>query len=142
MATLTDALTTIRLDVRPMLAEGREPFSTIMEAADRVMPGGTLELLAPFEPRPLFRAMRQRGFAHAAEPMGNDWVIRFRRLDIRPDSTLQDVYRRFPATGAVLTAIGAELCCGGAVAISKLAEAHGVALDRLLSDLQAAAIAE
>lgn len=134
-------MTTIHLDVRPMLADGQEPFSVIMETAAQVVPGGTLELLAPFEPQPLFRVMRQQGFGYVAEPVGDAWRVRFRQLGIRPESPLRDVHDRYPATAGVLGAIGADLCCGGDLPLSQVAEAHGVPLDQLLADLQDAALA-
>lgn len=68
----------VRLDVRPLLADGIEPFSTIMEAVAKVPPGGTLELTAPFEPVPLYAVLAGRGFTHATErlPTG-EFVVTF-----------------------------------------------------------------
>lgn len=51
------------LDVRPQLARGEEPFAAIMEATDRLRPGQSLRLIAPFRPAPLFSVMANRGFA-------------------------------------------------------------------------------
>jgi uncharacterized protein DUF2249 len=45
--------TEIRLDVRPLLAAGEEPFGVIMSAIEQVPPGGVLVLDAPFDPAPL-----------------------------------------------------------------------------------------
>lgn len=55
----------IVLDVRPLLADGTEPFPTIMDAVDTLPTGATLVLRAPFDPEPLHTVMQQRGFAHA-----------------------------------------------------------------------------
>lgn len=52
----------LELDVRPQLARGEEPFAAIMEAADRLQPGQSLRLIAPFRPAPLFSVMANRGF--------------------------------------------------------------------------------
>ena len=43
------------LDVRPeRLEQGGEPFVSMMEAASTITPGGTLVIIAPFEPVPLY----------------------------------------------------------------------------------------
>jgi uncharacterized protein (DUF2249 family) len=68
------------LDVRPVLAEGGEPFVQIMETAERVPPGKSLVLIAPFEPAPLYQALAGRGFSHATERVADDeWIVRFVR---------------------------------------------------------------
>ena len=43
---------TTKLDVRPMLAAGEEPFSTIMSVVDGMSEGERFELVAPFDPVP------------------------------------------------------------------------------------------
>ncbi|MCL4068080.1 DUF2249 domain-containing protein [Pseudomonas sp. GX19020] len=50
------------LDVRPILAQGEEPFGAIMAAIDALQPGQALRMLAPFRPAPLFNVMANRGF--------------------------------------------------------------------------------
>lgn len=68
------------LDVRPVLADGGEPFVEIMETAERVTAGKSLVLIAPFEPVPLYQALGERGFSHATERITSDeWIIRFVR---------------------------------------------------------------
>ena len=68
------------LDVRPVLAEGGEPFVQIMETAEHVPAGKSLVLIAPFEPVPLYQALGGRGFSHDTERISDDeWVIRFTR---------------------------------------------------------------
>ena len=68
------------LDVRPVLADGGEPFVQIMETAERVPSGRSLVLIAPFEPVPLYQALVGRGFSHATERISDDeWIIRFTR---------------------------------------------------------------
>lgn len=42
----------VDLDVRPILREGGEPFSLIMETAGRVPAGHVLRLRATFKPAP------------------------------------------------------------------------------------------
>lgn len=68
------------LDVRPVLEQGGEPFVQIMETAERVPPGRTLVLIAPFEPAPLYAVLGGRGFSHATERVSDDeWIVRFTR---------------------------------------------------------------
>lgn len=72
--------TEVRLDVRPLLAAGQEPFGVIMKAAEQVAPGGTLVLDAPFDPVPLRRLLGSKGFTPEMEQLGeNHFRVRFRR---------------------------------------------------------------
>ncbi len=66
------------LDVRPDVESGGEPFVRIMEAAAAIKPGGTLVIIAPFEPVPLYDVLGARGFSHeTAMVAGDEWVVRF-----------------------------------------------------------------
>ena len=68
------------LDVRPILAEGGEPFALIMETAVTLHTGETLLLTAPFEPVPLYEALGERGFAHQTEAVNaGEWWVCFTR---------------------------------------------------------------
>ncbi len=69
------------VDVRPLLRAGKEPFSAIMAALDRLQPEQGLRLYATFKPVPLFAVMAERGFAHqAAELEGGEWEVLFSPL--------------------------------------------------------------
>lgn len=66
------------LDVRPILAEGGEPFQAIMAAVEGLAPGQGLRLLAPFRPQPLFTVMERKGFRYeVSELAGGDFEVRF-----------------------------------------------------------------
>jgi len=66
------------LDVRPELESGGEPFVRIMEAASVIGPGGSLVIIAPFEPVPLYDVLGARGFTHeTARVTADEWVVRF-----------------------------------------------------------------
>jgi uncharacterized protein (DUF2249 family) len=66
------------LDVRPELESGGEPFVRIMEAVASIKPGGTLVIIAPFEPIPLYDVLGERGFSHETARVADDkWVVRF-----------------------------------------------------------------
>ena len=70
----------IVLDVRPELAQGGEPFVHIMEAAYAIHPGGTLVIIAPFEPVPLYDVLGAQGFSHETKKVAADeWIIEFTR---------------------------------------------------------------
>jgi uncharacterized protein (DUF2249 family) len=66
------------LDVRPILRQGGEPFSAIMEAVAALAPGQGLRLLATFKPLPLFQVLGARGFEASSREIGNgDWEVVF-----------------------------------------------------------------
>lgn len=68
------------LDVRPMMAAGKEPFDAIMGAVGGLRPGEEFELFAPLEPIPLYQVLGARGFAHETEALGGgDFRVVFRR---------------------------------------------------------------
>ena len=66
------------IDVRPDLESGGEPFVRIMEAVAAIKPGGTLVIIAPFEPVPLYGVLGERGFSHETAMIAADeWIVRF-----------------------------------------------------------------
>ena len=68
------------LDVRPELEQGGEPFVLIMEASAGIESGGTLVIIAPFEPVPLYAVLEARGFSHETKKVAADeWVVKFIR---------------------------------------------------------------
>jgi len=68
------------LDVRPDLESGGEPFVRIMEAVATIKPGGTLVIIAPFEPVPLYDVLGAGGFSYETDMVATDeWVVRFSR---------------------------------------------------------------
>lgn len=73
-------MATLVCDVREDLKNGREPFAKIMSTVSSLGPDDEMELLAIFEPEPLYGVLERMGFAHRAEqtPEG-DWKITFYR---------------------------------------------------------------
>ncbi|MHB8827003.1 MAG: DUF2249 domain-containing protein [Acidimicrobiales bacterium] len=68
------------LDVRPLLADGLEPFDEIMSAVGQLSPGEDLVIVAPFEPVPLEGVLGSQGFAFDAVEIGDgDWRVTFSR---------------------------------------------------------------
>lgn len=71
-----------RLDVRPILARGIEPFSEIRTRVDRLAPGEGLSVIAPFLPSPLIEKLGSEGFQSRVERQsGGVWVTHFWRDD-------------------------------------------------------------
>ena len=60
---LAAALEVEPFDVRPILADGEDPFSRLMERADGVEFGAAMVVDAPFNPIPLRRMLASRGFS-------------------------------------------------------------------------------
>lgn len=68
------------LDVRPMIAAGKEPFDAIMAAVGGLGSEEELELFAPLDPIPLYQVLSARGFTHETESLGGgDYRVVFRR---------------------------------------------------------------
>ncbi|HYG21269.1 MAG TPA: DUF2249 domain-containing protein [Verrucomicrobiae bacterium] len=73
-------MSTTVLDLREELRRGGAPFDRIMAAAGDLGIGGSLVLIAPFEPAPLYSVLGRLGFTHTS--VANDageWEIRFVR---------------------------------------------------------------
>ena len=72
-----------RLDVRPLLARGTEPFPEIRKRVDVLKPGEGLIVVAPFLPSPLVEKLSGEGFASKVERgNGADWLVYFWRAEI------------------------------------------------------------
>jgi len=69
-----------RMDVRPLIAAGEEPFPKIRRRADALQRGEGLVVIAPFLPSPLVENLRGDGFASRIE-RGQDghWMVYFWR---------------------------------------------------------------
>ncbi len=59
----------VPLDVRPVLAEGGEPYRLIMDTVDGLAPGETLVLRSPFDPTPLHRVLAGLGFSRSTREL-------------------------------------------------------------------------
>ena len=68
-----------KLDVRPMLRKGIEPFPTIMAKVEALPPDEGLELTAPFMPAPLVEFLGGQGFEVNMERSDEDgsWIVWF-----------------------------------------------------------------
>jgi uncharacterized protein (DUF2249 family) len=143
MNAISTAPRTITFDARPAIAAGEEPLSDILKLSETLVDGDTLEVIAPFDPRPLYDTLSARGFR--VRPATNEastsaWHTRFTRVDISDEHTVAGVRSRHPATAAVFATFGLDSCCGGAHTLAFAARAQGVDLLHLLATLQQAAL--
>lgn len=77
---MSDPPVSFLLDVRPLLAQGIDPYETVMAAAVAVPSGGFLRLDVPFNPVPLRRALARKGFSsHAQRQAADFWQVTFLR---------------------------------------------------------------
>lgn len=129
--------TSLVLDVRPILAGGAEPLELILATAREVERDHSFELIAPFDPQPLYPVLRALGFRaeRSAEPDGSTRV-KFTQTGITPESTLRDVAAAGERHASVLGAHGMDSCCSGPKTLAFAARAHGLDLDALLAELQ------
>ena len=67
------------IDVRPLIAKGDEPFSTIRNQIDLLRPGEGLSVLAPFLPSPLIEKLTGEGFQSRVEHQSSGWITHFWR---------------------------------------------------------------
>jgi len=69
-----------RLDVRPLLAEGTEPFATIRSRVNSLKKGEGLIVIAPFLPSPLIEKLTSEGFHSSAQRQPDGaWAVNFWR---------------------------------------------------------------
>ncbi len=67
-----------RVDVRPLLAQGLEPCEAVLSAADSLLPGEGLEVVAPFLPSPLIERLKSEGFCSRVETSAaGAWRVTF-----------------------------------------------------------------
>lgn len=60
------------------------------------------------------------------------------RESIDPRWTVNETIRRHPGAVAVFGRHGIDSCCGGDLPVAEAAERHGVAVESLLEELEAA----
>lgn len=69
-----------RIDVRPLIEQGREPLPQIQKRVSVLKPGEGLILVAPFLPSPLIESLGSEGFGSKVERIqGGNWVVYFWR---------------------------------------------------------------
>ena len=69
-----------RLDVRPLIAKGTEPFGTIRTRVDALKVGEGLTVIAPFLPAPLIEKLGSEGFRSRVQHQPDGaWAVNFWR---------------------------------------------------------------
>ena len=69
-----------KLDIRPILTAGGEPFSKIRETVDALGENEGLSVIAPFLPSPLIEKLGSEGFESRVErEVGGCWIVHFWR---------------------------------------------------------------
>ena len=69
-----------RLDVRPLLARGEEPFPVIRKRVAALKPDQGLIIVAPFLPSPLIELLGSEGFRSKVERgEAGSWIVYFWR---------------------------------------------------------------
>jgi uncharacterized protein (DUF2249 family) len=62
------------LDVRPLIAAGKDPLSLIMQKIKWLKPGQTLKIINSFYPEPLILLLQKQGFDSFADVIDDDMV--------------------------------------------------------------------
>ena len=69
-----------KLDVRPLIAKGIEPFSAIRSKTDTIKAGEGLTVIAPFLPAPLIEKLGSEGFRSRVQHQPDGaWAVNFWR---------------------------------------------------------------
>ncbi len=76
----------IELDVRPILASGKDPIMDIMGKVKGLNNDETLMIINTFEPIPLYSVLGKKGFGHETINENGTWKIYFFKDDVA-DST-------------------------------------------------------
>ncbi|MDP4131816.1 MAG: DUF2249 domain-containing protein [Bacteroidota bacterium] len=64
----------VPLDVRPMLAEGKDPLKQIQQEIRNLKTGQVLKIINSFEPTPLLKLLENQGFQSYVDARGENWV--------------------------------------------------------------------
>jgi AcrR family transcriptional regulator len=80
------------LDVRPLLAQGIEPFHDIQDHLRRLPSGGLLRIIAPFRPTPLVQVLGEQGYrVNASERADGHWDLEVVERDTPEVEDLRDL---------------------------------------------------
>jgi uncharacterized protein (DUF2249 family) len=71
---------THRLDIRPLLARGEEPYAAIMALVSKLGSADEMTIVSPFLPAPLVERMQSTGYeVHPERQADGSWITRFRK---------------------------------------------------------------
>jgi uncharacterized protein (DUF2249 family) len=86
----------IELDVRPVIASGKDPLSIIVQKVKAIQPGQVLKIINTFEPTPLMALLEKQGFVSYADTIAPDWVETY----FYKESTTGIPAKEMPAPGS------------------------------------------
>lgn len=70
-----------KLDVRPIIDTGKDPFLEIMGKVKSLIDGEVFHLINSFEPLPLYSVLQSKGYEHWTEKDGNVFNVFFYKND-------------------------------------------------------------
>jgi uncharacterized protein (DUF2249 family) len=86
----------VELDVRPILAENRDPLKTILGTINSLRNNAGLKLINSFEPIPLIHLLAEKGFTHFVVKPDNSTVITyFDRITPGPEVNIDSLDRDY-----------------------------------------------
>lgn len=65
------------LDVRPLIENGKDPLSTIMEAVNQLQASKTLKIINSFEPTPLIHLLEKKGFRYYIDKVSEELIATY-----------------------------------------------------------------
>ena len=81
----------IELDVRPVIASGKDPLSIIVQKVKTIQPGQVLKIINSFEPTPLMALLEKQGFISYADTIQPDWVETYFYKTHAVETTVKDI---------------------------------------------------
>lgn len=88
-AAFREPLDYLELDVRPVLAQGKDPLKEILASINKLEEDQGLKLINTFEPLPLMHLLADKGFSFRVEqPEPNLVVTYFSKAGFTPDKTV------------------------------------------------------
>lgn len=85
----------VDLDVRPVIASGKDPLNIIVQKVKTILPGQVLKIINTFEPAPLMVLLEKQGFVSYADTIAPDWVETYFYKKDAVEAPVKEV----PATG-------------------------------------------
>lgn len=117
------------IDLRPAIARGDHPIGQVLAAVESLAPTGVLELVAPFEPRPMLERLRALDCEVSATHMPDgSWIVRIARGSLPPLDDLSDLAAPEPLERALAQCTG---LAAGAVYCARLPRTPAMLLAQL-----------
>ena len=96
------------LDLRPVIASGGCPLTTVLETVGMLPPSASLRLIAPFEPIPLFAKLADLGYDHNSRRRDDGcYEVMFTRPAPPPEPAVLDL--RHSEEGSLIEPVLAAL---------------------------------